>query len=101
MGGGPRRPLRPVQVICVLAAVLPTAANSQQFGPIGRAGSRPVPAKTYLVALGERLNANTIVSNSPSTVYLALAHRRVAKNLDAFQPRRAGIDDWRSLTVVL
>jgi len=67
-----------------LAAVLLTAAISQQFGPIERAGSRPVPAKTNLVALGERLNANTIVRGNPSTTYLALANWRAAKSLDAF-----------------
>src|SRR5579863_3706827 len=66
MGGGQRRPDRPFPVPCVLAVVLPTAAISQQFGPSECAGPRPLPAKIDLVALGERLNANAIVSAIPT-----------------------------------
>ena len=60
--GGLRRPNRPFPVACVLAVDLLPAAISQQFGPSECAGSRPVPAETNLVALGERLNANSILS---------------------------------------
>lgn len=66
MGGGSQRAYRPVQVICVLAAVLLTAVKSQQFDPIERAGSRPVPAISNIVALGERLHANLIASGLPN-----------------------------------
>ena len=60
--GGLRRPNRPFPVACVLAVDLLPAAISQQFGPIECAGPRPVPAEINLVALGERLNANSILS---------------------------------------
>jgi hypothetical protein len=66
MGGGQRRPDRPFPVTCVLAAHLPAAANSQQFGSTECAGPRPISAKTNPAALGERLNASTTVSGHPT-----------------------------------
>jgi TRAP transporter TAXI family solute receptor len=76
MRGGLRRPHRPLQVIGVLAAVLLTAAVSLQFSPAERAGTRPIPDKPNLGALGERLNTNTIaiVSGNPNATYLNIAY---------------------------
>ena len=82
--GGLRWPDRPFPVTCVLAEVSVCAAISQRFDPSECAGPRPMPAETNLVALGERLNANTIMFGNPGTTYLALANWRAAKSLDAF-----------------
>ena len=87
--GGLRRPNRLFPVACVLAVVLPPAVFSQQFGPSECAGPRRLPAKINLVALGERLNANSIVS-AISTPAAIGYHRRVAKSVDVFDTRRAG-----------
>jgi TRAP transporter TAXI family solute receptor len=59
-----------------LAAVLLTAAVSLQFSPTERAGTRPIPDKPNLGALGERLNTNTIaiVSGNPNATYLNIAY---------------------------
>jgi uncharacterized protein len=77
MGGGLRRPLRPLQVICVLVAacfvvafsISPTVAQS------GR-GYLPVPNKPNLGTIGERINANTIaiVSGNLNATYLTIAY---------------------------
>jgi hypothetical protein len=78
--GGLRRSDRPFPVACVLAVVLLPAAISRQFGPSECAGPRPFPAN--LVASGERLNANTIVSAIPT--YLIISRDwHVAKTVDA------------------
>ncbi len=76
MWGGLRRPHRPLQVICVLVAVMLTAAFSLQFGFAARAGVRPMPDKPNLGTLGEQLNANTIsiVSGNPNATYLSIAY---------------------------
>ena len=76
MRGGTRRPYRPSQVICVLAAIFLAAVLSVQFGFAERAGPRPVPDKPNLGSLGERLNANTvsIVSGNPNATYLTVAY---------------------------
>ena len=65
MEGGLRRPHRPFRVIGVLAVVLSTALISLQFTtPDERAGARPIPDKTNLGSLGERLNAATVAMAS-------------------------------------
>jgi uncharacterized protein len=73
MRGGLRRPNRPFQVLCVLVAVLLTAAFAQAVlaGHLHR-----VPDKANLGSLGERLNANTvaIVSGNPNATYLSIAY---------------------------
>src|SRR5580698_60283 len=76
MWGGSRRPLRPSQVTCVLAAVVLIVAVSIQFGFAERAGVPPIPDKPNLGSLGERLNANTvsIVSGNPNATYLTVAY---------------------------
>jgi TRAP transporter TAXI family solute receptor len=76
MWGGSRRPLRPSQVTCVLAAVILIVAVSIQFGFAERAGTLPIPDKPNLGSLGERLNANTIsiVSGNPNATYLSIAY---------------------------
>jgi len=76
MRGGVRRPQRPIQVLCVLAAVVLTAAMSLQFGFTERAGARPIPDKPNLGSLGERLNANTIaiIAGNPNATYLTIAY---------------------------
>jgi uncharacterized protein len=76
MRGGLRRPHRPLQVLCVLAAVLLTAAFSLQFSIAAHVGARPIPDKPNLGTLGERLNANTIaiVSGNPNATYLTIAY---------------------------
>lgn len=62
MWGGPWRPHRLFQVLCVLVAVLLSTAVSVQFGLAG--------------ALGERLNANTIsiISGNINATYLTIAY---------------------------
>ena len=76
MRGGWRRPHRPIQVLCVLVAVVLIAAFSLQFGFTERAGAWPIPDKPNLGSLGERLNANTIaiVSGNPNATYLTIAY---------------------------
>ena len=74
-----RWPHRPFQVICVLVAVLLTAAFSLQSVYAAYAahpGARPMPDKPNLGTLGERLNANTIaiVSGNPNATYLTIAY---------------------------
>jgi len=119
MGGGQRRPDRPFPVTCVLAAISPAAAISQLFGPTECAGPRLLPAKTNLVVLGERLNANSIVSANPDTADPTIArdlsglrddgdnfriigrHWCDAKSVTVFDPKRASTNDWRRLAVVL
>ena len=59
MRGRLRRPYRPLQVIGVLAAVLPIARKSLQFSRSAeRAGKLPIPAQFKLAKSGERLHAN-------------------------------------------
>jgi uncharacterized protein len=75
MRGGLRPPVRPFQVICVLVAVVLTAAFSPPptfAGP----GRQPVPDKPGLGSLGERLNTNTvaIISGNPNATYLSIAY---------------------------
>src|SRR5215204_7555731 len=80
MWGGLRRPSGPFQVICVLvAAVLAAAFSSsstlaQQRGP--GPGSRPIPDKPNLGAVGDRINSNTIaiVSGNINATYLTIAY---------------------------
>ena len=56
-----RRPCRPLQVIGVLATVLPIARKSRQFScSAERAGKVPIPAQINLAKSGERLHANTV-----------------------------------------
>jgi hypothetical protein len=56
-----RRPYRPLQVIGVLAAILPIARKSLHFNPSAeRAGRLPIPAKTNLAKSGERLHAKMV-----------------------------------------
>ena len=56
-----RRPYRPLQVIGVLAEVLPIARKSFQFSPSAeRAGRLPIPAKTNLAKSDERLHAKMV-----------------------------------------
>lgn len=80
--GALRRPDRPIPVTCVLAVVLLPAAISQRFGPSECAGPRSVPAQTNLVALGERLNANSILSAiSHHRLWPRLARRKIGRRL--------------------
>jgi TRAP transporter TAXI family solute receptor len=76
MGEGRPRPHRPIQVICVTAAALLTAALSLQFGLAAGPGTQPIPDKPNLGKLGERLNTNTIaiVSGNPNATYLTIAY---------------------------
>jgi TRAP transporter TAXI family solute receptor len=76
MRGGLRWPHGPYQVLCVLVAVLLSAAFTLQFGFAERAGAKPIPDKPNLGSLGERLNANTIaiVSGNPNATYLTIAY---------------------------
>jgi uncharacterized protein len=78
MRGGLRWPQRPFQVICVLVAVLLTAAFSlpSVFAAHTGPGGRPIPDKPNLGTLGERLNTNTIaiVSGNPNATYLTIAY---------------------------
>jgi len=56
-----RRPCRPLQVIGVLATVLPIARKSRQFScSAERAGKVPMSAQINLARSGERLHANTV-----------------------------------------
>jgi hypothetical protein len=73
MRGRLRRPYPPIQVIGVLAAVLPVASMSNS--PTERAGMRPIANIHIVGALGERLNANTIttVSSNPNDSYRSSA----------------------------
>ena len=76
MRGGLRWPQRPFQVICVLAAVVLTAAFSSQTSLAGHNGGTPIPDKPNLGTLGEQLNANTIaiISGNPNATYLSIAY---------------------------
>jgi len=77
MRGGLRWLTRPFQVICVLVAVLLTAAFSLHPGFAERAGGNaPIPDKPNLGSLGERLNSNTIsiISGNPNATYLTIAY---------------------------
>ena len=77
MRGGLRWLTRPFQVVCVLVAVLLTAAFSLRPGFAGHAdGNVPIPDKPNLGSLGERLNANTIsiISGNPNATYLTIAY---------------------------
>ena len=77
MRGGLRWLTRPFQVVCVLVAVLLTAAFSLRPSVAGHAGGNaPVPDKPNLGSLGERLNANTIsiISGNPNATYLTIAY---------------------------
>jgi uncharacterized protein len=76
MRGSLRRPDRPLQVICALAAAVLTAAFSLQSVFAERAGVLPMPDKPNLGSLGERLNANTIsiVAGNPNATYLTIAY---------------------------
>jgi len=57
MRGRLRRPYRPLQVIGVLAAVLPIATISLQLpSPAERAGTQPITKKPTLGEMGERLS---------------------------------------------
>jgi len=94
MRGGLRRPHRPLQVLCVLVAVVLTAAFSFTSGFAQRAGSRPMPDKPNLGSIGERINANTIsiVSGNLNATYLTIAYDLSAVLDDA--------DNFRILPVV-
>src|SRR3954468_4951485 len=80
MWGGLRRPFGPFQVICVLVAAVLAAAfsssitHAQQRSP--GPGSRPIPDKPNLGALGDRINSNTIaiVSGNINATYLTIAY---------------------------
>ena len=78
MRGGLRWLYRPFQVLCVLVAVLLTAAFSLQSGFAGHSGGRPVRDKPNLGSVGERLNANTIavVSDNPKPASRQIASGR-------------------------
>jgi hypothetical protein len=58
MRGHLQRPYRPLQVIGVLAAVLPVATTSFQSIPAAERAERA--GQRSLAAFGERLNANPI-----------------------------------------
>jgi TRAP transporter TAXI family solute receptor len=80
MWGGLRRPSGPFQIICVLVAAVFAAAfsssitHAQQRGP--GPGSRPIPDKPNLGAVGDRINSNTIaiVSGNINATYLTIAY---------------------------
>jgi len=76
MRGGLRWPLRPLQVTCVLVAVVLTAGFSLELNFSAFAEPQPVPDKRNLGSTGERLNANTIaiVSGNPNATYLTIAY---------------------------
>ena len=70
------RPHWPFQVLCVLVAVVLTAAVSVQFARAQRAGVQPISDKPNRGTLSERLNANTIaiVSGNVNATYLTIAY---------------------------
>ena len=82
--GGLRRPVRPFQVICVLAAAViavafsisPSHAQSGRGSAAAQRGGAPVPDKPNLGSVGERINANTIsiVSGNLNATYLTIAY---------------------------
>jgi hypothetical protein len=78
MRGRLRRPYPPIQVIGVLAAVLPVASMSNS--PTERAGVRPIANNHNVGVLGERLNAKTIiiVSSNPNDTYRSSASTAAA-----------------------
>lgn len=75
MRGGLRWPVRPFQVVCVLVAVVLTAAFPPHSSLAG-SGRQPIPDKPALGSLGERLNGNTIaiISGNPNATYLSIAY---------------------------
>jgi hypothetical protein len=72
------RPYPPIQVIRVLAAVLPVASMSNS--PTERAGMRPIANNHNVGALGGRLNANTItiIPSNPNDTYRSSASTAAA-----------------------
>ena len=76
MGGGLRRPSRPLQVICVLVAAMAGAFSISPTEAQTKRGSLPVPDKPNLGGIGERINANTIaiVSGNLNATYLTIAY---------------------------
>src|SRR5262249_59014585 len=75
MRGGLRRPKGPLQVSCVLAAMVFVAAFS--ISPTyAQNRNRWFPEKQNFGAIGERLNANTltVVSGTLNGTYLSVAH---------------------------
>lgn len=95
MRGGLRWLHRPFQVLCVLVAVLLTAAFSLSASFAGHSGGgAPIPDKPSLGTLGERLNANTIalISGNPNATYLTIAYDLSDVLDDA--------DDFRVLPVI-
>jgi uncharacterized protein len=76
MWGGLRWPLEPLQVLCVLAAVIATAGFSLSFDFAARAKTLRAPDQPDINALHDRLNANTvsIVSGNPNATYLTIAY---------------------------
>jgi hypothetical protein len=78
MRGGLRWLYRPLQVTCVLVAVLLTAAFSLKPSFAERAGRQPILGSRNLGSLGERLNADTIaiISGNPNSTRRAKAHGR-------------------------
>lgn len=79
MRGGLRWPYRPLQVTCVLVAVLLTAAFSLSLRSAEGAGRQPIPDNPNLGSFGERLNADTIaivagVAGNPGAIDLTVAH---------------------------
>jgi TRAP-type uncharacterized transport system substrate-binding protein len=77
--GGKRRPDRPFQVICVLAAVVCTAVLSISPSDAQRAryrGNEPIPDKPQLGPLGAQINSNTIaiVSGNINAAWLTIAY---------------------------
>jgi hypothetical protein len=95
MKGGLRWPFGPFQVICVLVAVLLTAAFSSQRGFTGRVGTSTNNCRCTI--LGERSNASTItvVPGNQNSTHLKIL--KIADNLpvvrddgdDVRMPRRS------------
>ncbi len=88
MRGGLRWLYRPFQVLCVLVAVLLTAAFSLNATFAGHpGGDAPIPGKPNLGSLGERLNANTIalISGNPNAT-------GTRQRVEQFVARRDGND---------
>jgi hypothetical protein len=84
MKGGLRWPFRPFQVVCVLVAVLLTAAFSSQRGLTDRVGASTnnCPTNNWrCTSFGERSNASTItvVPGNPNLTYLKIL--KIADNL--------------------
>ncbi len=94
MGRGPRRPIGPLQVICVLVAWALVGAFSISPVIAQQAGRLPIPDKPNLGSIGERINANTIsiVSGNLNATYLSIAYDLSAVLDDG--------DDFRVLPVI-